>query len=146
MIAEPNRTAEPPVLIDTPVWQAYFRKEEAVFARVNALMDGGRVCSLAFIVAELVAEASTEEEIKAFRGFPRIFPILREPENAWIEAAARVASLKKRGAEISLRDAYVAWSAKKHGVPLWTRSPVFSPSGKTLLPGLKKYAERRGHA
>ncbi len=41
------------VLIDTPVWQDYFQKEERTFQEVNALMDSGRVCCLDLIVAEL---------------------------------------------------------------------------------------------
>ncbi len=137
MTAEGKRDSEPVVLIDTPLWREYFRKEEKVFPLVNALMDAGRVCSLGFIIAELVAEALTEEERKACQDFHRIFPVLKEPENAWIEAAGWVRKLKKRGRKVALRDAYVAWMAKTHGVQIWTRNPGFSSPGKPSVPGLK---------
>jgi predicted nucleic acid-binding protein len=139
--AEP-RNPEPPVLIDTPVWREYFRRAENIFPLVNGLMDAGLVCSLNFLIAELVAEAATEEEGKACRDFRRIFPILPEPENAWIEAAVWVRKLQKRGGQVPLRDAYVAWMAKTHGVRLWTRNPLFSPRGKSSVPGLKIFDEQ----
>jgi len=139
--AEP-RNSKPAVLIDTLVWREYFRREEKIFPLVNALMDAGRVCSLNFVVAELVAEAATEEEGKACRDFRRIFPILQEPENAWIEAAAWVRKLQKRGRKVALRDAYVAWMAKTHGVRLWTRNPLFSPHRGSSVPGPKIFDEQ----
>jgi predicted nucleic acid-binding protein len=139
--AEPQR-AEPAVLIDTPVWRDYFRREEKIFPLVNALMDAGRVCSLKLVIAELVAEAATEEESRACRDFRRIFPVLPEPENAWIEAAAWVRKLQKLGRPFALRDAYVAWMAKTHGVRLWTRNPLFPPRGRGPVPGLKIFDEQ----
>jgi predicted nucleic acid-binding protein len=142
MTAEEQRHSEPAVLIDTLLWREYFRREEKVFATVNGLMDAGRVCSLGLIIAELVAEAATEQESKACRDFHRIFPVLKEPENAWIEAAAWVRKLRKRGRRVALRDAYVAWMAKTHGVRLWTRDPVFLPAGKASVPGLKIFVDQ----
>jgi len=94
-----KQPSEPAVLIDTPLWKEYFHREEKVFPLINALMDAGRVCSLTFIIAELVAEAATEEERKVCQDFHRIFPILPEPENAWIQAAAWVRKLQKKRAE-----------------------------------------------
>lgn len=140
MIAGERPPSEPAVLIDTSIWREYFRRDEAVFPLVNALMDAGRVCSLSYIIAELVAEAPTEEERKACQDFHRIFPILPEPEEAWIQAAAWVRKLRKRGQEVSLRDAYVAWAAKTHGARLWTRNPVFSSPGRASASGLKIFA------
>jgi predicted nucleic acid-binding protein len=140
MAAAEPRPSGPAVLIDTPLWRDYFRREEKVFPVINALMDAGRVCSLNFIIAELVAEAATEEESEACRDFRRIFPILPEPGSAWIDAAAWARKLQKRGRGIALRDAYVAWMAKTNGVRLWTRNPLFSPPAKVSVPGLKIFA------
>ena len=137
MIAGERQPAEPAVLIDTSIWREYFRKDETVFPLVNALMDAGRVCSLSLIIAELVAEAPAEEERKACQDFRRIFPLLPEPEDAWIQAAAWVRKLRKRGQEVSLRAAYVAWAAKTHGAKLWTRDPVFSSPARASASGLK---------
>ena len=132
-----KKRSDPLVLIDTSLWREYFRRAEKIFPRINALMDAGQVCSLSFIIGELVAEAATEEEKKACQDFRRIFPILQEPEDAWIQAAAWVRKMQKRGQKVALRDAYVAWMAKTHGVQLWTRNPGFSSPGNASFLGLK---------
>jgi len=132
-----KKRSDPLVLIDTSLWREYFRRAEKIFPRINALMDAGQVCSLSFIIGELVAEAATEEEKKACQDFRRIFPILQEPEDAWIQAAAWVRKMQKRGQKVALRDAYVAWMAKTHGVQLWTRNPGFSSPGNPSFLGLK---------
>ena len=141
MTAGEKKHSEPLVLIDTSLWREYFRKEEKVFPRINALMDAGRVCTLNFIIGELVAEAATEEEKKACQDFHRIFPVLPEPENAWIQAAAWIRKMQKQGPKVALRDAYVAWMAKTHGVQLWTRNLGFSSPGKASVSGLKIFIE-----
>ena len=86
-----NRSGEreltAPVLIDTPVWQAYFRKEEKTFRTVNGLMDAGRVCCLDLVVGELLSTAATPKEMKVLEDLTRIFPIVRETPGAWEEAA-----------------------------------------------------------
>ena len=141
MTAGEKKHSEPLVLIDTSLWREYFRKEEKVFPRINALMDAGRVCTLNFIIGELVSEAATEEEKKACQDFHRIFPVLPEPENAWIQAAAWIRKMQKQGQKVALRDAYVAWMAKTHGVQLWTRNLGFSSPGKASVSGLKIFIE-----
>ena len=141
MTAGGKKRSEPLVLIDTSLWRDYFHREEKVFPRINALMDAGRVCSLRFIIGELVAEAATEEEKKACQDFHRIFPVLPEPENAWIQAAAWIRKMQKQGPKVALRDAYVAWMAKTHGVQLWTRNLGFSSPGKASVSGLKIFIE-----
>lgn len=141
MSPEGKKHSESLILIDTSLWREYFRKEGKVFRRINALMDAERVCSLNYIIGELVAEAVTEEEKKACQDFPRIFPILPEPEKAWIQAAAWAQKIQKQGQKVNLRDAYVAWMAKTHGVQLWTRNLGFSPQGKSPGSGLKIFLE-----
>jgi predicted nucleic acid-binding protein len=125
MTAKKKKPANAAVLIDTPLWKEYFHREEKVFQQINALMDGGRVCSLDLIIAELVDGAANEKERKAFRDFARIFPILREPEGAWTQAAEWAQKLQKKGEKPALRDAFIAFLAVTHGVLLWTRNPVW---------------------
>ncbi len=141
MGAGEKRHSESLVLIDTSVWKEYFRKEEKVFSRINALLDAGRVCSLNFVIGELIAEATTEEEKKACQDFQGIFPVLPEPGDAWIAAAAWVRKMQKRGQKVTLRDAYIAWVAKTHKVQLWTRNLGFSSPGKASIPGLKFFLD-----
>jgi predicted nucleic acid-binding protein len=131
---------DPAVLIDTPLWKEYFHKEAGVFRQINALMDLGRVCSLDLIIAELVDGAATDEEMKAFRDFSRIFPILREPEGAWTQAAEW--ARKSRKNKCGLRDAYIAFMARTHGAMLWTRSPLRQSLGLYRSSGLKFFIEQ----
>jgi predicted nucleic acid-binding protein len=132
---------EPPVLIDTPLWREYFHREEKIVRQINALMDMGRVCTLDLIIAELVDGAGDEEELKAFLDFARIFPILREPEGAWTQAAEWVRKLQKKN-RYGLRDAYITFMAKTHGVLLWTRKPSGPTFRLSRISGLKLFIEQ----
>ncbi len=129
------------VLIDTPIWEEYFLREERVFQQINKLMDASRVCSLDLIIAELVEGAASGEQIKAFLDFVRIFSILDEPSGVWTQAAEWARNLQRRGKRLSLRNAYVAFMAKTHGVLLWTGGPILSSLKKASAPGVKFFFE-----
>jgi predicted nucleic acid-binding protein len=133
----------PPVLIDTPVWQDYFRKEERTFQKVNVLMDSGRICCLDFIVAELLHSAEAEEELKVFQDFTRIFPILQEKPGTgtWVEAARLAFKLRQKGVKLSLRDCYISVMAKGHGVLLFTTNQGIYQVRRAI--GLKLFSEGR---
>ena len=130
-----------PVLIDTPIWQNYFRKEEPTYQEVNLLMDAGRACCLAFIVAELLYNAETKEETKVFRDFMRIFPILQEKPGleAWVEAAHLAFRLRRSGKSLSLRDCYIAVMAKNNEVLLYTTNLELNKARRMI--GLKLFSE-----
>jgi predicted nucleic acid-binding protein len=132
-----------PVLIDTPIWQDYFRKEPHTFREVNALMDAGRVCSSDLLVAELLQAAETEEEIKIIQDFTRIFPLLKEPPGAWIEAARLSFKLRWKGKPLSLRDCYVVVLARGNGVLLYTTNKALLQAQKATAIGLKLFPNRK---
>ena len=131
------------VLIDTPVWQDYFQKEERTFQEVNALMDSGRVCCLDLIVAELFGAAETGEEMQVLRDFTRIFPVLRESPGAWLEAARLAFKLRQRGKALPLRDCYVAFMAQSHEVLLYTTNKSIPQARRAMEIGLELFPERR---
>jgi hypothetical protein len=130
-----------PVLIDTPIWQDYFRKEEHTFQQVNILMDAGQACCLGFIVAELLYNAETKEETKVFRDFMRIFPILQEKPGmeAWVEASLLAFRLRRKGEKLSLRDGYIAVMAKSHEVLLYTTNLELQKVSRAI--GLRLFSE-----
>ncbi len=132
-----------PVLIDTPVWQDYFQKEERTFQELNVLMDTGRVCCLDLIVAELFYAAETEEEMKVLQDFTRIFPVLREAPGAWVEAARLAFKLRQRGKKLPLRDCFVAFMAQSHGVLLYTTNKSLRRARRAMEIGLEFFPERR---
>ncbi|MGQ9695446.1 MAG: PIN domain-containing protein [Thermodesulfobacteriota bacterium] len=133
----------PPVLIDTPIWLTYFRKNEHIFQEVNALMDAGRVCSLSLIIAELLYTAQDKEKLKILQDFTKIFPILQEKEGLWIEAALLTYELRERKKRLSLRDAYLALMAVHHGVLLYTTNKTFLKMPKSVGLKLYKNGEKR---
>jgi len=133
-----------PVLIDTPVWQDYFRKEPHTFHEVNALMDAGRVCCSNLMVAELLQTAETEQEMKIIQDFTRIFPLLKEPPGAWVEAARLSFKLRRKGKPLPLRDCYVVILARENRALLYTTSRVFSQAQKIMALGLKLFPNRKG--
>ena len=141
MDSQEKRRSFRPVLIDTPVWQDYFRKEERTFREVNILMDAGRVCCLDFIVAELLHNAEAEEEMKVIQDFTRIFPILQEKPGAgtWVEAARLAFKLRQKGEKLSLRDCYIAVMAKSHDVLLFTTNEGIQKVRRAI--GLKLFSE-----
>jgi predicted nucleic acid-binding protein len=130
-----------PVLIDTPIWQDYFRKEESTFQEVNLLMDAGRACCLGFIVGELLHNAETKEETKIFQDFMRIFPILQEKPGmeAWVEAAHLAFKLRRKGEKLPLRDCYIAMMAKSHEVLLYTTNKELYKVRRII--GLRLFSE-----
>jgi len=128
------------VLIDTPVWKDYFRKQEQTFATVNGLMDDGRICCLDLVVAELLQTAKSQKERKVFQDFTRVFPILQEPLAAWQEAAVLSCKLRQKGGPISLRDCYVALMARIHGVLLYTTNKALHRAQEGI--GIAFFPER----
>ena len=144
----PRGKSHPPrfVLIDTPVWQDYFRKEERTFREVNALMDAGRVCCLEMVVAELLQTAETEKELKIFQDFTRIFPLLREPPGSWVEAARLSFKLRRKGKELLLRDCYVVVLSRAHRVLLYTTNKALLRAQKTVPIGLDFFPKRKAWA
>ena len=132
-----------PVLVDTPVWQDYFRKEPHTFQEVNALMDVGRVCCSDLMVAELLQTAETEEEMKIIQDFTRIFPLLKEPPGAWVEAARLSFKFRRKGKPLPLRDCYVVVLARGNAVLLYTTNKAFSQAQKVLAIGLKFFFHRK---
>ena len=143
MKARPNTPPSAPVLIDTPVWQSYFLKEERTFQEVNRLMDAGRICCLNLIVGELLNTAGTEEEIRVLQDFTRVFPVLRESPEAWVEAARLTFRLRQQGKSLSLRDGYIAFMAHGHGVLLYTPNPCLRQAQRSLGLNLNFYPPGR---
>ena len=125
----------PSVLIDTPIWLDYFRKEEGIFREVNDLMDAGRVCCSDLGAAELLLTAQNRQEMKVFQDFTRIFPILKEPNGAWVQAAKLAFKWRQKGRECSLRDCYIVLLAKANGALLYTTNKEILQAGKRV--GLK---------
>lgn len=132
----------PPVLIDTPVWRDYFRKEGRTFQTVNKLMDAGRVCCIDLVVAELLETARSAKELKVFQDFTRIFPVLAEPPEAWVEAARLSFNLRKKGKALPLRDCYLAHMAKAHGSFLYTTHQGLHRARMVFGAGLRFFSER----
>ena len=128
---ETTDLAEPPILVDTSVWIAYFRKEESA-PPMNELIDSGRVCSTNLIVAELIQGAKSDKEIRVLKDFLDVFPFLREQEETWFKAAYMAYQLRKKGKTMGLADCYLAQIAIENKVGLYSFDKHFKVIGKMV--------------
>jgi len=110
------------------------------------LMDAGRVCCSDLVVAELLETAETEEEMKIFQDFTRIFPVLREPPGAWVEAARLCFKLRRKGEHLPLRDCYVLVLAREHHVLLHTTNKALFQARKAMGIGIELFPKRKAGA
>jgi len=106
-------------------------------------MDAGRVCCSDLMVAELLQTAETEEEMKIIQDFTRIFPLLKEPPGAWVEAARLSFKLRRKGKPLPLRDCYVVVVARGNGALLYTTNQAFSQAQKAMAIGLKFFPNQK---
>jgi predicted nucleic acid-binding protein len=133
----------PSVLIDPPLWQSYFHKEELSFQEGNALMDAGRGGCLGLIVGELLHAAKSEGKIRVLQDLTRVFPIPPESPEPWVHATHLAFQLRQRGKKICLREGYLAHMAQTHGVLLYTRNKALRRAQRTIGGKLKFYPDRR---
>jgi predicted nucleic acid-binding protein len=106
-------------------------------------MDAGRVCSSDLVVAELLQAAETEEEMKIIQDFTRIFPLLKEPPGAWVEAARLSFRLRRRAKPLPLRDCYVVLLARRNGVLLYTTKKALLQIRRASAIGLEFFPNRK---
>ncbi len=114
-----------PVLVDTSVWIAYFRKEAAAFAGINQLADAGRVCLLGLILAELYQGCKSEKELSVVHDLAEVFPRLDEPEGMWEEAGRLAYNWRKQEHTPGLADCYIAIAAKRAGALIYSYDKHF---------------------
>ena len=142
MTAGEKQPSEPVVLIDTPLWKEYFRREERVFPLINALMDAGRVCSLTFIIAELVAEAAHGRGKKGLSGLSPDLPDsggARKCLDSGGRLGSKTAKKRAEGRPPGRLCRLDGQDARRASSGLGIR--FFHPRGEPPLPGLKIFVE-----
>lgn len=113
------------VLVDTSAWIEFFRKKEPCFGAVSGLMDEGRICCSGLILAELIQGAKSNRELEVLRDFRHVFEFLDESVDLWQAAGELSHSLKRKGKSVGLSDCYLAVSARKRKVKLFTLDRQF---------------------
>ena len=108
------------VLIDTSVWIDFFRKKEPFYSRVLKLLDDDKICCTGIVLAELIQGAKSRDDIGALKDFTYVFPFLEESANIWGKAGELAFSLRRSGKQIGLSDCYIATSAHKEKVGIFT--------------------------
>lgn len=114
-----------PVLIDSSVWIAYFRKEEEAFNEVNILADAKRVRLIGLVLAELYQGCKSEKEIGVVRDLADIFPRLDEQTGMWEKAGLLSFKLQKQGRKPGLADCYIAVVAQESGTLIYSYDKHF---------------------
>jgi len=103
------------VLIDTSVWIAYFRNDDAgLCQRVADLLSSVEVCVPKVVIAELMQGARTEKELAALEEFAEAFTIIDQTEMSWLQAGRLAYSLKRKGSAVNPVDCYIAVLAKEN--------------------------------
>lgn len=118
------------VLIDTSVWIEYFRAQkqdpdQALSARVTALLRQGKAALAGLIVAELIIGAKTDREVKVIEDLAEVCLMLPDNVDTWRAAALMGYALKRKGLSVPLFDCLIAQLALTHNCKVFTLDKHF---------------------
>ena len=121
------------ILIDTSVWNEYFRDESSTVAdKVDQILSEDNVFVPKIVIAELMQGSKSEKELSVIRDFLDAFQIIDQKEDSWIKAGKLAYDLKKRGKTIHLLDCYSAVIAKEFNCKVFTLNRHFTEIQKIL--------------
>lgn len=121
------------ILVDTSVWVEYFRGGNPnLSARLDELIEKGRICIPAIVLAELIQGAKTEPERRTIEDLKDAFTVIDQKEDTWIEAGKLSYDLRRKGKSIHLTDCYIAIIARENGCVIFTRDTHFRDIGEIL--------------
>ena len=107
------------VLIDTPLWQAYFRSGDGRLASAVAeALEQGRAATCGIVVAELSADAANAAAAATLAEALRGLPHLAMTDDVFRCAGELAIGLREAGAALPLPRLLVAAAAIIHRVPL----------------------------
>lgn len=118
------------VLIDTSVWIEYLRAQkrapdQALSARVTALLRQGKAALAGLIVAELIVGAKTDREVKVIEDLAEVCLMLPDNADTWRAAARMGYALKRKGLSVPLFDCLIAQLALTHSCKVFTLDKHF---------------------
>jgi predicted nucleic acid-binding protein len=109
------------ILVDTSVWVEYFRGgNPKLSARLDELIERGRICIPAIVLAELIQGAKTEPERRTIEDLKDAFTVIDQKEGTWIEAGKLSFNVRRKGKSIHLTDCYIAMIARENGCSILT--------------------------
>jgi len=121
------------ILVDTSVWVEYFRGgNPKLSARLDELIEKGRICIPAIVLAELIQGAKTEPERRTVEDLKDAFTVIDQKEDTWIEAGKLSYNLRRKGKSIHLTDCYIAIIARENGCAILTGDTHFRDIGEIL--------------
>lgn len=104
------------VLIDTSAWIAFFRGHEPVASRVDGALADGSAAVCGMVELEVLQGVRPGEE--RVRGLLRSSLHLETIESDYLEAAERLAGLRRNGITLPVTDGLIAQVALRHKVAL----------------------------
>lgn len=123
------------VLVDTSVWIAFFRGDEAAKGLFD-LLDSNRVCTNDLILAELIPSIQHRREGQLGEMLGSIERIeLKIPWSQIIEM--QMANLKNGINKVGISDLIIAQNALQNGIPIYSMDKHFSLMKE--ITGLKMY-------
>ena len=125
------------ILIDTNILIDYFHSRESELA---AKIDSLSIALCGPVRTEILHGARNDEEIDDYLRAFKTFDNLPNDDYDWEGCGFILQKLRTNGLQIPLSDAFIAFTAMKYDIPLWTRDNYFK-FVQGYYPELKLYGE-----
>lgn len=125
------------ILADTNIMIDYFHSRESALA---AKIDSLQIALCGIVRTEIIHGAHSDEEVDDYLSAFKTFDNLIADDYDWEGAGFLLQTLRSHGVQIPLADAFIAFTAIKYDIPLWTRDSHFKFI-QGYYPELKLYEE-----
>lgn len=110
------------ILADTNIMVDYFRSRNSDLA---VKIDSLSIALCGPVRAEILHGARTNEEIDDFLTAFKTFENLPTDEYDWEGTGFLLNTLRSNGIQVPIADAFIAFTAMKYDIPLWTKDSHF---------------------
>jgi predicted nucleic acid-binding protein len=113
------------ILVDTSAWIEFFRKKAPYHKVVLELIDSNRICCAGIVLAELMQNAKSQQEVDVLKEFLHVFEFLPDSSELWEKAGELSRLLRREGKTIALSDCYISVMVHANNVQLLTLDKHF---------------------
>ena len=113
------------VVVDSSVWIAFFRGNEAVVAELARLLDADEVALAAPVRLELLSGASRKDE-PVLRRVLSALPLLVPDGQLWPKLEGWIVRASRAGERFGAMELLIAGIADDHQATVWSRDADFS--------------------
>lgn len=101
------------ILADTSAWIASFYRSghEPLKETMKEKILNGELVTTGMVLLELLQGAKNDEQYESFRKKISILPVVSVDDSCWTKVARLVLSLRQKGVQVSLPDAFISYVA-----------------------------------